>query len=50
MFYSIALHVQVAVVTKAKLDEVAVKGICDCPSGGDENDQPSGKQVRFIFI
>ena len=29
-FFSIALHAQVAVVTKAKLDEVSVKGDCKC--------------------
>ena len=28
--FSIALHAQVAVVTKAKLDEVSVKGDCKC--------------------
>ena len=29
-YFSIALHAQVAVVTKAKLDEVSVKGDCKC--------------------
>jgi hypothetical protein len=27
----IALHAQVAVVTKAKLDSISVKGACKCP-------------------
>ena len=34
-FFSIALHAQVAVVTKAKLDEVSVKGDCKCDGEDD---------------
>ena len=30
LFFSINLHAQVAVVTKAKLDAVSVKGDCKC--------------------
>ena len=30
IYFSINLHAQVAVVTKAKLDAVSVKGDCKC--------------------
>ena len=30
LYFSINLHAQVAVVTKAKLDAVSVKGDCKC--------------------
>ena len=44
-FFSIALHAQVAVVTKAKLDEVSVKGDCKC----DGEDDTVFLNQQFLF-